>query len=215
MYEARYLSIDKRFHLNMIVAPQDPAAAAHEIREFGRRDQVVGVYLTLLNILMGERFYYPIYEAAVDLGLPIVFHGNGVDGMFQGARNYAGGIPDSYSERFALVPQQIESHIVSLIFQGVFERYRALKVVFLEAGWAHIPHLMWTIDGIWKAARSDRPWVKRAPSDHVRDHIRFTTQPTYEAPNREWVIQIMRMIHPENTLLFSSDTLTGTRTTLT
>jgi uncharacterized protein len=204
-FDERWLAVDKRFRLNMVVAPQDPDAAAAEIRAFGQHKSVVGVYLTLLNMMMGERYYYPIYEAATEMGLPIVFHGNGLDGMYQGLPTFASGVPKSYTERFVLVPQLIESHISSLVFSGAFERYPDLKVVFLEAGWAHIPHLLWRMDSMWKAARADRPWVRIAPSEYVRQHIRFSTQPSYEAPKREMVHKVMEMIYPESTLLFSSD----------
>jgi hypothetical protein len=33
---------------------------------------------------------------------------------------------------------------------------------------------------VWEARRSDLPHVRRRPSDYVREHVRFTTQPIEE-----------------------------------
>ena len=59
-----FITVDDRYKLAMVVAAHDPRAAAAEIRRIGHLPNVVAVFLPLLNILMGQRHYYPIYEAA-------------------------------------------------------------------------------------------------------------------------------------------------------
>ena len=78
-----WLSADDRFRGNLVVGPQDPALAAKEIRRAGADQRFVAVLLPLTNILMGQRHYYPIYEAAAELGLPITVHPNSGEGIFR------------------------------------------------------------------------------------------------------------------------------------
>ena len=52
----------------VLIAPtvpsQDPQAAAEEVRRVGRHTQVAAISLPLVNIQMGNRWYWPIYAAA-------------------------------------------------------------------------------------------------------------------------------------------------------
>ena len=41
---------------------QDPRAAAAEIRRVGSRPAVAAIYMPLINMLIGNRYYEPIYE---------------------------------------------------------------------------------------------------------------------------------------------------------
>ena len=66
-----WLTVNSRLKLAMSVPSQDPQASAAEIRRIGKRPQIVAVSLPLLNILMGNRYWWPIYEAAQEMQLPI------------------------------------------------------------------------------------------------------------------------------------------------
>jgi hypothetical protein len=66
-----WLDADERYRAALVAAPQDPALAAREIRTAAEQHRgFVSVLLPLTNILMGQRHYYPIYEAAAELGPP-------------------------------------------------------------------------------------------------------------------------------------------------
>ena len=77
-----FVPVDDRYKLAMVVAAHDPRAAAAEIRRIGHLPNVVAVFMPLLNILMGQRHYYPIYEAAESMSLPILIHPTGTEGGF-------------------------------------------------------------------------------------------------------------------------------------
>ena len=47
----------------------------------------------------------------------------------------------------------------------------------LEAGVFWVPWLMRRLDIHYREFRSEIPWVKRLPSEHIRDNVRFATQP--------------------------------------
>src|SRR5438445_9049471 len=97
---------------------------------------MVQVHLSLMNVLMGERHYYPIYEAAERHGLPIAIHPNGTDGIYAKGGTMAGGTPTYYIEWHTALTQVFQANILSLLCHGVFERFPGLKVVVTEGGFA-------------------------------------------------------------------------------
>ncbi|HVB60010.1 MAG TPA: amidohydrolase family protein [Ktedonobacteraceae bacterium] len=200
-----WLPLDSRFKLAIGVFPQDPEKSANEIRRHANTKGSVGVYLPLLNILMGNHYYYPIYEAAQECGLPIIIHPTGAEGTYLGAPVLAGGLPGTYFERHVGLTQIAQANLNSLICEGVFERFPALKVVIEEFGFTWAVPLMWRMDMDWKRVRLEAPWVKKLPSQYVFEHVRFTTQPIEEPDNLNDLLAIMQMMHAQETLLFSSD----------
>ncbi|HEY7199262.1 MAG TPA: amidohydrolase family protein [Candidatus Dormibacteraeota bacterium] len=200
----RWLPADPRFVLAIGVSPRDPAQAAAEIRRVGATPGVACVYLPLANVLMGDRSHWPIYEAAVEMDLPINSHVGSGEGEFQGSPTFAGGIPPHYNQWHALFPQIAMSNLVSLVLEGTFERFPGLRVVFTEWGFSWLPHVLWRMDKEWRGLRAATPWVRRPPSEYVREHVRLTTQPMDE-PERDEMLQMLRLCHAGETLLFSSD----------
>lgn len=201
-----WVALDPRYKLTLVVAPQNPTRAAELIRRMGDLPGVVAVWLPLLDIRLGQEFHYPIYEAAVELGLPIIVHGSGAEGVYQGAPTFAAGWPTSYGERYAGGFSQLAAaNLSSLIFEGVFERFPTLKVVFVEMGWTWVGPLLWRMDASWQSTRVEAPWMKKAPSEYVRTNVRFTSEPVEDTPKPEYIRQIAEMMMAESTLLFSSD----------
>jgi uncharacterized protein len=200
-----WLAFDNRFRAALVVGPRDPQQAAAEIHRAGDRPGVVEIFLPLINVLMGDRHYYPIYEAAARHGLPIALHPNSVDGIFQGAPTMAGGTATYYVEWHTALTQVFQANVISLVCHGVFERFPTLKVVVTEGGFAWLPDVMWRLDKDWEGLRDEVPWVKRRPSEYILDHVRLTTQPMIEPRDRELAGAMLKMICAERTLLFSSD----------
>jgi uncharacterized protein len=200
-----WLGHDRRFRAALVVAPQDPELAVQEIDRVADRAGVVEIFLPLQRTLMGERHYYPIYEAAERHGLPVVVHPNSVDGIYQRAPTMGGGVPTYYVEWHAALTQVFQANVGSLVCQGVFERYPGLRVVIAEGGIAWLPDVMWRLDKNWSALRDELPWLKRPPSEYIFEHVRLTTQPFVEASKREHLLAILDMVKAEQTLLFSSD----------
>lgn len=199
-YVDRWLSVDPRYRLAMVVPSRDPQAAAREIRRIGENRQIVAVQLPLLNILMGREYYYPIYEEATRLGLPIYCHVSSE----QGGPMRVGGIPDSYVESHCTYGCVAEENVASLVFSGTLDRFSDLRVIFAEYGFAMVLPLLWTMDTKWKSLRIETPWVRRPPSEYVHDHIRFTTQPLPQPRDPKHLVDLIEMMG-DDLLLFSSD----------
>src|SRR5262249_6102657 len=122
-----WLPVDDRFRYILLVNSQDPVAGAAEIRRAGDDPRVVGVFMPPTNVLFGNNYSHPIYEAAQELELPIWTHATGTEYIYQGAAAAGVGTLETYSERrvaFGLVAYQ---NVSSLIFSGVLERFPRLN----------------------------------------------------------------------------------------
>lgn len=200
----KWVEFDGRYKIDMVVPTQDPQATVKEIERIGMRKGVVGINFQNINVPLGKKFFWPVYEIAEQYGLPIVLHPDS-----EGSGEYAPaqfiGPASTYMEwhsSLSLVPQR---QINSLLCEGVFERFPNLKFVFVEYGFSWMPHLMWRLDKNWKSLRDEIPWVKMLPSEYIRRNVRLATQPFEESFHPKDILSIIDMIHAEDMLLFSSD----------
>jgi uncharacterized protein len=201
----RWLEVDERFLGAALVAVQDPITAAEEVERVKSWPGIAAVFMSPNRLLMGDRYYYPVYEAAEAAGLPIVAHPQGVEGLFSNAPSIAGGIPSYYIELKQTTSHHIaEANSNSLIAHGVFERFPKLKVAFLESGFLWLLENMWRLDHNWKALRDDTPWLKRLPSEYIFDHIRVSTQPFPEGSRKD-MLALLEMMQADRLLMSSSD----------
>lgn len=101
--------------------------------------------------------------------------------------------------------QIFQSQVISLIVEGVFDKFPELRVALIESGVTWLPSLMWRLDKEWKGLRREVPWVKRLPSQYIRDHIRLTTQPLDAPPDLQHVQQIIEQLGSDELLMFATD----------
>lgn len=201
----QWLRKSPRFKGSILIANQDPAQAAREIDRLGQHPDMVEVIMTsAARMPYGQRFYDPIYEAAQRNGMPIAIHPGGEGSGLSGAPTSAG-YPTTYLQWHTSLSQNFMAHLVSLVCEGVFEKFPRLKFILCEGGVAWLPHLMWRLDKNYKALRSTAPWLKKMPSQYIRDHCYLTTQPIEEPDDFNQLQAIFNMIDAENILLFSSD----------
>jgi predicted TIM-barrel fold metal-dependent hydrolase len=202
---ATWLAADDRYRGTLVVGAQDPSLAAREIRRAAENERFVAVLLPLTNLLMGQRHYYPIYEAADEIGLPVTVHPNSGEGIFRTSPPMAGGTPTYYVEWHTGLSQVFQANLISLVCHGVFERFPNLKVVMTEGGLGWIPDVLWRLDKNVKGLRDEVPWITRLPSEYVVDHVRFTSQPLPEPKRRHHLHVLCEIARADRTLMFSSD----------
>ncbi|GIP37806.1 amidohydrolase [Paenibacillus sp. J31TS4] len=202
---AEWLPKSKAFKGAMAVATQDPYLAAREIDRIGGHPDIVEVIISsAARAPLGQRQYHPIYEAAARNGLPVALH-PGAEGAGSSTPPTAAGYPSWYIEWHTCLSQMFMAHLVSMVSEGVFEKFPTLKVVLVEGGIAWLPHLMWRFDKNYKALRSTVPWLKKEPSRYIREHCYFSTQPIEEPDNPQHLIDLFNMVDAENMILYSSD----------
>jgi uncharacterized protein len=193
------------FKGSIVVATQDPDAAADEIDRLGEEPGMVQVMVfSGAAAPYGHRRYHKIWEAAARHNLPIGMHAGG-EGMGIAPAVTTVGPVSWYVEQHTLMPQSAQAHCVSLIAEGVFEKFSGLTFLIIELGLSWAPHIMWRFDKDFKGNRSQLPWLTRLPSEYFLDHIRFSTQPIDEPRKPEHLLQIFEMMEAERTLLYASD----------
>lgn len=195
---------DKRLKYNLVVTPLDLELAAAEVRKHGNNSAVAAVWLPLTPTRMGNSRFDPLYRAVSEFGLPIVIHPGTGEGIFDGAALYAGGRPEHFIENYCDLGPLAEAQISSLIANGTFERFKDLKVMFIEFGWAWAVSHLWRLDKGWHEFRAETPWVRRWPSEYFHDHIRLSTQPVLEPQNPRHLNTLIED-HLTDVLVYASD----------
>jgi uncharacterized protein len=201
-----WMAADPRYYA-AIVIPRDLVNVADEIRrckEGEHGDRFVSVLMSPAGQEpLGRQRYWDIFEACTHYDLPITFH---VPGM--GRQITAAGNTNFYAEmhmNFASLPMTL---VPSLIFEGVFERFPTLKVALIELGWSWAVPYSWRLDSAYAKLRDEVPHLKRKPSEYMREHFWFTTQPIEEPERLEDTNSVYEMLEESgfgDRLMFSSD----------
>lgn len=195
---------DGAFKGSITIAQQDPNKAAEEIDRWADHPDMVQVTMDSgARAPFGQRYYYPIYEACDRHGLPLALH-PGTEGM--GINHQpTPGFPTHYVEWHCDMSLSFQAHLTSFLTEGVFERFPRLRIVFVEGGVAWLAPLMWRLDAYWKSLRTEIPWVRKRPSEYLRDHVRLATQPLERPDNDTHLLQLFEAMDAEHLLMFSSD----------
>jgi predicted TIM-barrel fold metal-dependent hydrolase len=198
---AEWLDKDPRLRASIVVPAQNPGYAADEIDRCARDPRFVQVQLLASNeIMLGRKYYWPIYEAAVRHGLPIGIHGGSA---YRHAPTSVGW-PSHYAQDYVSHTMGLEGALLSLMAEGVFNHLPDLRVVLIESGVSWLPGFLWRAIKSWRGLRGETPWFTKSPADLVRQHVRLTAQP-FDAPGAEEVQKIIAHIDCDEMLLFSSD----------
>jgi len=200
-----WLAHSDRFLGAITVAPQDPALAADEIRRAGAHPRVVQVNLSAGTLQpYGKRHYRPIYEAALDRGLTVAIHA-GTEGVAVSNPPSSHGYPRNLLEYRVCPVTNFIGHLTSLITEGIFTDYPALRWAGFEVGGA-LPLItyLWRFDKNYKALRSECPWVRELPSEVVRRHVRLGTQSSVVGDEALY-FHLLESFGAEEILLWSSN----------
>ena len=201
----RWLGRSTRFRGSIVVNHSDPEAAAREIRRCAPDKRFVQVLMASgSSRLFGQRFFHPLFEAAAECNLPVAVH-PGTEGAGTAGAPTPAGRPTRYFEWHNIVPLNFMGHINSLVCEGTFEKFPRLRFVAIEGGLAWLPQLMWRMDKNYKALRSEAPWLRKLPSEYLREHVFVTTQPVEEPERPEHFTQILEMINAPGNVMYSSD----------
>jgi predicted TIM-barrel fold metal-dependent hydrolase len=200
--KAAWLDPEPRLRSAMVVPYEDGDLAAAEIERQAYDRRFVQVLLPVrTREPLGRRKYWKMYAAAQAHSLPIALHFGGAGGWpITGA-----GWPSFYYEDHSGMPQSFQAQVISLVLEGVFERFPRLKVVLVEGGFAWLPPLMWRLDHAWRRLRAEVPDLRRLPSETIRVHCWITTQPIEEPGQPAFFRQLLEHLAMPDRLMFSTD----------
>lgn len=115
------------------------------------------------------------------------------------------GFTTTYLEDYLGNQPIAQAQVLSFVSEGVFERFPGLRVVVIECGFAWLAPLLWRFDKDWKGVWREVPWVKRRPSEYVREHFRFTTTPAHLPSDPVALDQLLEMMGGADMLMYASD----------
>ena len=197
-----WLDKEPRLRASIVVPVQNTELAVEEIERLAHDKRFVQVLLLVMGDMpLGKRHYWPIYAAAERHGLPIGIHA----GSAYRHPVTPLGWPSYYTEDYAAQAAAFQQCLSSLICEGVFSKFPNLKVVLLESGFTWLPAHLWRLTKFWRGLRMEIPWVDRAPTEIVRDHVRLTVQPCDGPPNEQMFQTLMDHMDSDELLLFSTD----------
>ena len=202
-----WFPVDDRFRGSIIVPSQDPVAAVAEIERCATDRRFVQVLLAGGSERpYGDPKYLPILEAAAANGLAVAIH-SGMEGMGLAHQATGAGTPTFYIEWHTTGSAcSIMGHLFSLLTHGTFRRIPDLKVLLIEGGIAWLPGMLWRNDTNWRGLRDDTPWLDEPPSETMKRHIRFATQPLEHTDgNDELLWQMLAAVGAPDILCYSSD----------
>lgn len=199
---AEWLDKEPRLRASIVVPFENGDLAAEEIERVAEHPGYVQVLvLSRTKEPLGRRKYWKIYEAAERHGLTIGMHASNTTGT----PSTPSGWPSYYLEDHVTVSQAAQSQVVSLVCEGVFEKFPNLRFVSIEGGFAWLPPLMWRLDQHWKRLKEEVPHLKRPPSEYVREHVWVTTQPIEEPADPNHLLQAIEHFGADDNILFASD----------
>lgn len=186
--------------------PEEGVADLHAIKAAGLR----GVMMPNVPGLedYDSEIYNPVWEAAIELALPLSFHiVPARDPNLRGSR----------LNGFLSIIRQNQDIIGTMIFGGVFERFPKLRVVCVEADAGWVPHYMYRMDHGYERHRNwMAPGVElsKMPSEYFSEHIYTTFQDDYVAFRSADQMNWRRLLwasdfpHSDSTWPWSQDVLT-------
>jgi predicted TIM-barrel fold metal-dependent hydrolase len=130
----------------------------------------------------------PFWEALASAGVPFVLHVGGggrlLDPAFHNnampVTDHLGGGENVRSKDFLAVPHSPELFLGTLIYDGLFDRFPALRGGCIEQGAGWVVSWLRHLDfGARAFRRTEEPLrrLERSPSEYVRRHLKFTPFP--------------------------------------
>jgi predicted TIM-barrel fold metal-dependent hydrolase len=207
--------VSPRIRAEIMINQRDPAAAAAEIRRVAEHRQFVGAYSEFGGTYepIGSAVHDPMFDALAEHDLPLAVH---VGTFWQPASPLSQGTR-TWVELLGIAPMGTAmAWMGSMIMQGLFDKYPRQMILMQEGGFWWVIDFMLRVDEFYldhpgdvalveRKLAAGRPYLERLPSEYVRDHFRFSTQPMCKPKRAQHFVWLMEIAGAEDLLLYSSD----------
>jgi len=154
-------------------------AGKEGLKELERAIGDLGMQGVLLSTTVNGRplddpEFLPFLEEFDRLGLPVLLHpvpGEGAEGLYA---------EDYYLVILTGFPFETTLAATRLVFKGIFERFRRMKLILSHLGGA-LPYLMERIDYGYRTLEACRTSIQRLPSSYFKDFY-YETALSYHLP---------------------------------
>ena len=198
---AEWLDKEPRLRASIVVPIQLPAEAAREIERVADHPGFVQVALPVRTQLpLGSRLYHPVWEAIARHNLVAGIQFGGIPGNPPTPTGW----PSYFYEEYVDAAGTFASQLTSIVSEGVFDQFPTVRVALIEAGFTWLPPHMWRFDKEWKNLRRLVPWVKRPPSEYIREHVRLTVQPLDAPADARQLLRVVDQLGSDDMLLYAS-----------
>ena len=190
-------AVDGRIKAAAVIAPQVVSEAVDEIRRAVNHLGAVAVMMPTYvspGLDLGQPQFDPIYAVAQELGVPVAFHATAQ--VSQGAvrfHKYLGVHMVSH-------PFEQMISIISIISNGVLDRFPELRVAFLEAGVGWVPYWMDRFDEKYHKRNVEMTPLKMLPSEYIKANRCFFT-----CEGEESALPLMIERFGDDCILYASD----------
>jgi predicted TIM-barrel fold metal-dependent hydrolase len=199
---AEWLEREPRLRASLLVPTRVPEMSAREIDRVGSHPGFVQVLLPVASEApYGQRRYWPLFEAAERHNLVVSLQFGGAPGNPPTPTGW----PSHYIEEYVDAAQIFQSQLLSLIAEGVFDKFPRTRLAMIESGWTWLPSFIWRFDKNWRGLRREVPWNRQHPSEYIRQQVRFSLQPLDLPPDVASVRQIVEQLGSDDLLMFSTD----------
>jgi predicted TIM-barrel fold metal-dependent hydrolase len=169
LYET-YLRFNPGLKGMALIPMQEPDAAIDELRHAVNDLGMCGAMLpaTGLSETLGAKRYWPIYEEAQRLDCCLAIHGGSHNGMGLDYLNVHAGV-HGLGHPFGILIS-----FASIVLNGVFDKYPAIRIAFLEAGVAWLFMAMERLHGSYASHVTDDPrqeLFRLQPGEKVSGYI--------------------------------------------
>ena len=180
-----------RFRMFASLALKQPEAAAKELERGVEQLRCVGGFIngTEGGSFLDDRRYWPVFEAAEALDVPLYLHPTPPLPVVRDA--YFSGLPESSAYFLSTAAwgwhAELGMHCLRLILAGTFDRFPRLKVIVGHMG-ENLPFsLIRAQDGLSTSATH----LERSVSEYFRDHFYITTSGYFSQPPFRCAIDVL------------------------
>lgn len=154
-----------------VTAPEEcPAELNRAVVKLG----LVGGMLAVSGLprSFADSAYFPLYEEAQRLGVPLAIHANG--GNEFGSEL----LPSFIATHTCGHPFPVLRQLTAMVFEGIPERFPRLTLGFLEIGCGWLPYWMERMDEEFEKRAREAPLLEAKPSEYLtRGRIYYSCEP--------------------------------------